>query len=631
MELFNNDGVKKLRVPGFGRPIDFSGTMLKFHHGTNDYQAERITVREVAMLRFMDTTTDKSNWNTKVFDQDVVAKWCDEAVAQPNGMISQEAFDWCLTELRDSAKTYEQNGFVKTLESGSRCIKSDTIIPDGLRNELRRAVQQLMEVDDESQDWHPNSNDQVLNLVHPSLYPLVYGRTRVLPTGQVGLTNCLESSGQGHVIKGDQAEWLRGPYHYEPIYWSTRFQWLPAEVKFSGDTGTDVRVSSYINNLRPYLHRDLYSVIEKLTAKAIPLWNRVLTLASDRDARVPLRIKVYSAECVPEEKPAWASDIDTYANPEQLEKIREYLAQPDSDGYLGLDYEKELPPDYEEELPNNWEDRLGKDWPAHRVINWKVIRMRKVIHPNPDVSAYKKWQEDCDKTGISLEEDFRQQGLQVIVKLSSIELTPEKQDYPGGNWHLEGMLNEHIVATAIYYYDVENVTSSRLSFRQEATLNERDLHYPQYDHKPLATIFGTDSMRDEPAIQGIGSIATPNNRFLVFPNTRQHRVQSFSLADPTRSGHRRFLVLWLVDPHYKICSTANVPPQQSEWMKDHAMDTGFGKRLPPEIMRIVMEHATDGLMSLEEAKEARLELMKERTQYQGTVEDYTERYNLCEH
>lgn len=67
---------------------------------------------------------------------------------------------------------------------------------------------------------------------------------------------------------------------------------------------------------------------------------------------------------------------------------------------------------------------------------------------------------------------FREEGLQVIVKLASIELSPDRPSYPGGDWHLERMLNEHIVGTAIFYYDVENCSESRLRFRQESDMDE---------------------------------------------------------------------------------------------------------------------------------------------------------------
>lgn len=50
---------------------------------------------------------------------------------------------------------------------------------------------------------------------------------------------------------------------------------------------------------------------------------------------------------------------------------------------------------------------------------------------------------------------------------SLIELTPEKPDYNGGSWHIEGQLNERICASALYYYDSENISESFLAFRQK--------------------------------------------------------------------------------------------------------------------------------------------------------------------
>ena len=61
--------------------------------------------------------------------------------------------------------------------------------------------------------------------------------------------------------------------------------------------------------------------------------------------------------------------------------------------------------------------------------------------------------------------DLRGTNVQVIVKLANIELTPEMPEYPGGVWHVEGMENENIVASGIYYYISENITSSLLGFR----------------------------------------------------------------------------------------------------------------------------------------------------------------------
>ena len=82
------------------------------------------------------------------------------------------------------------------------------------------------------------------------------------------------------------------------------------------------------------------------------------------------------------------------------------------------------------------------------------------------------FEETTDRPGahcIDLREEFKDRGLQVIFKLANIHLDPSKPEYEGGTWHVEGALNEHICATALYYYDQENITDSHLSFRQSIT------------------------------------------------------------------------------------------------------------------------------------------------------------------
>lgn len=58
-------------------------------------------------------------------------------------------------------------------------------------------------------------------------------------------------------------------------------------------------------------------------------------------------------------------------------------------------------------------------------------------------------------------------------------LTPEKPDYNGGSWHIEGQLNERICASVLYYYDSENITESFLAFRQKVDRDVTDKSYAQ--------------------------------------------------------------------------------------------------------------------------------------------------------
>ncbi|KAJ7788146.1 hypothetical protein B0H14DRAFT_3892581 [Mycena olivaceomarginata] len=52
---------------------------------------------------------------------------------------------------------------------------------------------------------------------------------------------------------------------------------------------------------------------------------------------------------------------------------------------------------------------------------------------------------------------LRGRNIQCIVKFANIHFTSEAPQYYGRSWHVEGMVNEHISASAIYYYDEQNI------------------------------------------------------------------------------------------------------------------------------------------------------------------------------
>lgn len=74
-------GRKKMHWKNIGRESD------RFHAiGVNadlaGCKSPILQVREVAMMIFMDKITDKEGWEEKVFDDDIVAKWRQEAMTQ---------------------------------------------------------------------------------------------------------------------------------------------------------------------------------------------------------------------------------------------------------------------------------------------------------------------------------------------------------------------------------------------------------------------------------------------------------------------------------------------------------------------------------------------------------------------
>ena len=209
--------------------------------------------------------------------------------------------------------------------------------------------------------------------------------------------------------------------------------------------------------------------------------------------------------------------------------------------------------------------------------------------------------------------------LQVIVKLANIVLTPTKPKYPGGVWHVEGMQNEHIVATGIYYYHCSNIEQSSLQFR--TVISEPD--YEQNDERGVDAVYGL--VDEAPLNQRIGDVETREDRCIVFPNVYQHCVTPFELQDSSKSGYRKILVFFLVDPAVRIISTANVPPQQAHWRTgDHAVES-IGMRL--------RGRSSKATMSMQWAKEHREKLMNERKYFTAKNNEmlFERPFSLCEH
>ena len=197
--------------------------------------------------------------------------------------------------------------------------------------------------------------------------------------------------------------------------------------------------------------------------------------------------------------------------------------------------------------------------------------------------------------------------------------------------------NERICATAIYYYDYENITENTLAFRQRGLIDMLEIGYQQGEYQFLQDVYGfpedVDGTGDCHITQDIGAVVCKQGRLLTFPNTVQHRVSPFSLADPSKPGHRKILALFLVDPHRRIISSANVPPQREDWSaeRQEAVDQILS-RLPRELQDIVQSDV-DPLMTMQEAKDHRLELMKERGLSSEKANELFETgdFNLCEH
>ncbi|KAJ3131690.1 hypothetical protein HDU90_008142 [Geranomyces variabilis] len=441
----------------------------------------------------------------------------------------------CLREIED-CKNFDAPPEVVAAAVKQAYQADDCVTPEELA-ELKRLVAVLEDVPEHQKDYHPGSNGQVLDLVHPSLFCFVKGVTR---TGwrPLGLA-CSRQRMTTDPRYDHDSEYSAFSTQQVP---SDDFQWLPAE--FDVDASGSVKPRSYIVGLHPVVHADGYKAIVKIFEKFVPLFGRVVT------------------------------DIVAGPSENRLSPFAGYHRE-----FEGHDDEHDQD-DEEDGDVNEFAANLHPDLPP-------------VDEPFP---------------ARAFVVDLKGSRLQVIVKLASIHLTPDKPEYKGGSWHTEATGTEGIVATGIYYYDTDNITVSRLAFRRDVT--ECLDNYEQNARWAVQQVWGLADEFD--ATIHIGEIDAIPGRCIAFPNTYQHRVEPFRLVDPSKPGHRKILAFFLVDPSRPSLSTARVPPQNAERAID-ALGSAAGKQfasLPVELLGDVVHRA--GFMTGAEAREHREALMKAR-------------------
>lgn len=105
---------------------------------------------------------------------------------------------------------------------------------------------------------------------------------------------------------------------------------------------------------------------------------------------------------------------------------------------------------YSDENEENWIPHDPKEV-ANVEVNWEEVNSNQRFDQWCDDETESKWKllrqpalpdavfEDVDyapKSGKRLAEKFKESGLQIIVKIASIELTPDKPEFPTGGWHV---------------------------------------------------------------------------------------------------------------------------------------------------------------------------------------------------
>ena len=179
--------------------------------------------------------------------------------------------------------------------------------------------------------------------------------------------------------------------------------------------------------------------------------------------------------------------------------------------------------DVSELAERGYTDEYYADKPEEKREDIARFKWEKCRKPKVPAIPFKEV-DYMPKPGKRLAERFAASGLQIIVKMASIELTPDKPEFPVGGWHVEGQMNECICATALYYLDSDNITDTSLSFRMQThddlegeeaySVRQDSFHWLEQIH---GTVLG-HGREDPPCLQNYGSVQTRQGRLLAFPN-----------------------------------------------------------------------------------------------------------------
>lgn len=241
--------------------------------------------------------TGKKDWYQKVFDDTIINKWKSEVESDDNfdlairllqasakGSNILKNCEWeeglcdiCIKELKNDILENPDNfGFdvtelaifitqenwwenvdhdrecdhVKCKCSSPHSLLEDYIAyyPDGLLtsdldNECKQLISEMIK--NEPIDWHPGSNQQVRDIIHPSMYCYVKGISK--HKDKTIAPSCGESE---------------------------RYQWLPSRLDVDNDG--KVKVMSYINNLNSNKYPQFIPLIENVFERFIPSFEKVI-------------------------------------------------------------------------------------------------------------------------------------------------------------------------------------------------------------------------------------------------------------------------------------------------------------------------------------------------------------------
>lgn len=419
--------------------------------------------------------------------------------------------------------------------------------------------------------------------------------------------------------KNQMWDWIHPSWHAQPLHkhkkrsrrrkqtteTNPRWGWVASNWDVKSE-----RLISPIQNLYPDENKELYHLIERVIASAIPAWYKCLGRKQESPFGAPAGA---AAGPVTRHGSAWFCP-DTLYN-----QLTDFFQGDQKKDAAFLQQHHSLP------LP-----KLASTFPETEWCEYKHHVLVAKATAEADEASEEISDETLDELGNGFPSDKSSESdqeepkwtpptqMQLYVKIAHIQLTPENPSYELGNWHVEGIEEEHVAATAIYYFDMANVTESYLEFRAPVT----EPPYEQNDRLGTNFLFDTDTL-----VQTFGRVATKPHHMVVFPNLLHHRVLPFTLRDKTKPGHRTFLVLWLVDPSCRVVSTGDEGHDLPRvWIQKTLLSL-----LPSSLGGMVSEYASMWDETI--LQQSVQELNQDRSHKTMRLLDMTQSrdFDLCEH
>ncbi|GAM40589.1 hypothetical protein TCE0_039r13055 [Talaromyces pinophilus] len=594
----------RLTLPGFGLRLDYTPEAMNgygvrtrslFPTVLDDRDIEAgyidqpvMTIRERKMLRIINEFTDRKDWFEKVFDACYMQIWIKELKEDPD--MTEKMANWLTAELKFKAQIARKLGFINIYNGYVVKSCADFFQHEKFRTELCIAIKDLEQGLGTDPEYQMATEEREMDYVHPSFFPVVFGKTRVLRDRVIGVDDAVASMGQGEIIPVPEDP---GPSRHElswniasrsdimPRPYSSKFQWLPSDVYFRPD-GT-AYFASYINNIHPTRDKTLYKILEKLLDKIIPMWDMSLT---------PIKCPLHPRARFELQEVRYVEKSPGQTEPKPVESPQEERG--DYEGRLRAWRRKwfnAVQPEPAEFSPVGIPPEIMDELPAAEKNKHRLL------------------------DSMNLKKEYGHRGLQVIVRIADMSPTPDQPVFEVP-WHMEGQINEHICASALYFFEMRNIENVCMHFRQISdTRAFQDLNYERGDTVWLEEIFGL--RHDESPVQEVGSIECAQGKMVVWPNTIQHDI-SFTLKDKSQMGHVHAVNFMLIDPNIRIISTANVPPQRLDWKTEteQALKRGIDvRKLPIDEKLKILPREGDFPWVLHDAREILMESKEERKKF----------------